>query len=378
MEQLMNSRQQNYGLSLLTHAFKQQDFDTAHTLLMDGHTVGAEERAAFEVAVESKNARNFGFPEKFTNPTDKSKPLHCVKKFGLFLGIKMTSEDGTSSQIARIEQTLDLMSDSVNKYAKDHFSNSNMQNISEAYSFTNKTAQYRNSSSQNKGAGQELAQRIQQGKPTIIPMNFKGHGMGCSVVSDKNGKGGYISITNRGMPASPKDHGTKIYRVDDLSKIDADFISTVMNGAAQSLSSDDMQKNINKVIGENAITVAEIPQASQRIDNCTICNPRSNIEGMMLAMKAVEKGGMENVTQDEHSQIHTEYKEFTHEMKLNQVQELAKQIQMSPDNMDYQNLAKSYIEQHPDAPSSLTEPLMAALQETNEVDSSQIATNRVM
>lgn len=350
----LNLMRNQYGQSPLEHAFQQQYFGLAKLLISLGSLIGPREKAAFEVALDSKAARDFGF----TLPAQEEK-LHTVKNFGLVLGIKMTSQDGTHSQYAHIAPTYQLMTDSVTEYASK---NPAFKEIADAFSFSNKAAAFSYSTSKrNPKAGEEIAERIQSGKVTTIPIGCKGHVMGLSVVPDGPGSNsGYLVYTNRGVGSNPRDYGTHIYRMDDLSKVNPKFINTVMNGLGDGASHEAMMGKIQQVT-DGKRPIHRIEQGGQKNDNCTIANPRANIQGILLCQKAIANNGFDKLEKNDFDAVKADYKAYTGHMRTQKVNELATALEKNPKNVDLNNLAKEYLKQHKDAAPHLTTRLNKAL-----------------
>lgn len=348
------------GQSPLQYALQNQDFALAKTFLDNGAKVGPVEKAVFEIALDSKAAKEFGFPPL---PPSKEK-LHPVKNFGLVLGINMTSVDGTPSQFGHIAPTYQLMTDSVSHFAKSHPDNKNFQEISDAFHFSNDASAFKFSTPQrNPEAGNDLSARIQSGKLTTIPVSCSGHAMGMSYVPDGPGsKSGYLVYTNRGLGANSNDYGTHIFRIDDSSKITPQFINNMMNGHSKGTAHGDIMSQIKTVAG-NKEPIHHIKQKGQKNDNCTIANSRSNIEGILLCKKAIEVGGFDKLTESDKESVKREYKEFTGHMRVEKVNELVKAIKENPHDKDLITLGNEYLKQHPNANPKLREPLEIALKQ---------------
>jgi hypothetical protein len=348
-KEALNQVENSDGQTLLLQAFQNQDFRKAKKLIDEGAEVGPIEKAAFEIALDSDRAKAAGLtmPEKkIEEGVERGKEIHPVKNFGLVLGIEMTSADGTYSQMADIAPAYDIMTRSVEQYSGK--GNENFKEISEAFRFTNDVAKFSYSTSQNDPkAGEELAKRIQDGKVTSIPASFRGHCMGLSVVPDGPGSNsGYMVFTNRGLGHNPPP-GTQIYRIDDLKKVDAEFINTMMNAHSKGMSCDEVMDRIKEVTGNEPPTET-IVQKAQKYDNCTIANPRSNIEGILLCQKAIDRKGFENLTEQDRKDVHDDYKRFTSDMRAEKVNELLSEITKKPDDPDLNNIAKEYLKQHSD------------------------------
>lgn len=337
LQQALNSAQNKYGQSPLQQAFQQQDFNKAHQLMDYGADVGPIERAAFNVALDSEAATSAGFQRPSAKEDNE---LHPVKNFGLTLGVEMMSKDGTFSQLADIGPTYKMMSESVAKYAERE---PKFKEISEAFDFSNKTAGFSLSTPRNSPqAGEKMADRISQGKITTIPVSCEGHAMGLSVVPDAPGsKSGYMVFTNRGTGAGSSP-GTQIYRIDDLSKVDSKFINSMMNGHAQGQSHSAIMKQIHEVAG-NKPPIHVIRQEGQKCDNCTIANPRSNVHGILLCQKAVEKGGFDKLNAEDHQDVKADYKKFSKGMRSDKVDELVSAMAKNPKDEDLSNMAKEYL-----------------------------------
>ena len=352
----MNLAQNKNNQSPLEHAFLQQDFNLAKIYLNLGAEVSSRERAAFELALGSKAASDFGF----TSELSQGKNQHVVKDYGLVLGIQMTSADGTNSQYAHIAPTYQIMADSVRDYTAQNPDNHHFEEISEAFDFSNNAAAFSYSRSErNPKAGEELVERIQSGKVTTIPIGCKGHFMGLAIVPD-GPNSGYLVYTNRGVGSRSGEAGTQIFRMEDLSKVNPKFINSVMNGLADGASHDAVLRQIQQVTGGKP-PIHTIEQKSQKHDNCSIANPRSNIEGIRLCQEAVAKGGFNNLKETDFAAVKAEYKDYTGHMRAQKVNELAKALTKNPNDADLKNLAKEYLKQHARSAPHLKQPLEKAL-----------------
>ncbi|KTD50793.1 Dot/Icm T4SS effector AnkD/LegA15 [Legionella quateirensis] len=336
----LNKIVNNEGQSPLQYLIQKQDFSGARALMDNGAILGPVEEAVFELARDSKAAREYGLPEP-----SPSEQLHTVKYFGLFLGIEMTSKDGvTFSQYAHIAPTYQLMTDNVNRHAQKNPENQDFRELADAFSFSNKSAAFSNSTSQrNPAAGQELSDRIQSGKLTTIPISCEGHAMGLSIVPDGPGsKSGYLVYTNKGLGAKPAEYGTQIYRLDDVSKANPQFINNMMNGFHNGTPHDEIKRQIAQVTeGKDPIHV--IRQKGQKVDNCTIANSGANVHGILLCQQAVKKGGFDKLDGQDMAYARDEYKQFKADMKADKVKELAEAIKKNPGDSDLINLGKGFL-----------------------------------
>jgi hypothetical protein len=350
---LNNAFNQN-GQSPLAFALQNQDFKTAKQLFDEGATVTSIERAVFNIARDSEAAREYGLP-----PLQRSEPLEDVKYFGLTLGIQMTDSNGVSSQYAHVGPTYQVMTDSVNRYAERHPDSSHFQEVAEAFTVSNDKARFVNSTPH--GDGVDLAQRIQSGKVTTIPVNCKGHAMGLSFVpDDPPATSGSLVYTNRGLGEMPGKFGTRIYRVEDSSKITPEFIHNMMNGHNSGASHDQIVSQIADIT-DHREPVCFIPQSGQKLENCTIANARANVHGILLSIKAREKGGFEFLTDQDKADVKKEFKSYTTEMRQDKVNELVDKIRNNPDDQNYKNIAREYLKQHPKDAQTLGKPLVEEL-----------------
>ena len=357
LKEALNLAKNPEGQSPLQQAFQEQRFEDAQQLIDYGAIPGPVERAAFNIALDSKAAKNFGF----SGPKEEEK-LHPVKNFGLVLGIEMTSKDGTFSQFGHVGPTYQLMTDAVDKYANSKGTDPGLKEIADAYKFTNQAASFSASTSQrNPEAGKEISDRIQEGKVTTIPISCSGHAMGLSIIPDgPDSKSGYLAFTNKGLGAKPGESGTQIYRVEDLSKLDADFVNSVMNGHSDGVPHSEIMSKISEVT-DNQPPVHTIRQAEQKVDNCSIANTRSNIHGIILCQMARDKGGFDKLSEQDLDAGKKEFKKFTDHMKTDKVHELAEAIKKNPNDEDLNQLAQVYLKQNPNAGAHLREPLEKAL-----------------
>ncbi|MBL7480148.1 Dot/Icm T4SS effector AnkD/LegA15 [Legionella bononiensis] len=328
------------GQSPLQYLIQKQDFSGAKALMDNGATLGPVEEAVLDLARDSKAAREYGLSEP--SPSEK---LHTVKYFGLFLGIEMTSKDGvTFSQYAHIAPTYQLVTDNVNKYAQKNPGNQDLKELADAFSFSNKSAAFSNSTSQrNPAAGQELSDRIQSGKLTTIPISCEGHAMGLSIVPDGPGsKSGYLVYTNKGLGAKPAEYGSQIYRLDDVSKATPQFINNMMNGFHNGTPHDEIKRQIAQVT-DGKDPIHTIKQRGQKVDNCTIANSSANVHGILLCQQAIKKGGFGKLDRQDIAYARDEYKQFKADMKADKVNELAEAIKKNPGDSDLINLGKGFL-----------------------------------
>lgn len=356
LPQALNRVQNEHGYSPLQQAFQAQNFPLAKKLIDWGADVGPIERATFEIALDSKKAKE----EYGTIPvTEKKYP--AVKHFGLTLGIEMTAADGTYSQIAHIAPTYKIMTDSLSSYANNNPHNKDIGKIAEAFSFSNNAGQFTRSTSMNPRAGEQITDRIQEGKITTIPIACKGHFMGLSIVPDGPGsKSGYMVFTNRGLGCNEKDCGTQIYRVDDLKKMNPQMVTAMMNGLSNGTSHEDIMKIVHQV-ADHKSPISTIPQQPQKYDNCSIANTRANIRGILLCQQAIAKNGFNNLNEQDLSEVKTRYKEYSNAMRVEKVHELIKELGKNPKDPDLINIGKEYLKQHPKVESSVREKLETAM-----------------
>lgn len=273
--------------------------------------------------------------------------LHPVKKFGLVLGIEMTSVDGTSSQYAEIGPTYQIMADAVSSFSRNHLDKTNFQEIAEAFDFSNTACAFRLSqTTRNPESSQELYARIQSGKLTTIPVSCKGHIMGLAYIPTSPGSSsGYLIYTNRGTGAHGN-YGTKIFHMDDSSQITAPFIHHMLCGLDDETPPETIWSEIAAITHQNP-PIYQIHQSQQKRDNCSIANPRSNIQGILLCQKAIMAGGFNQLSGDDIESVKNEYKLFTHTMRLEFVDELANELVNNPSDHDLKTLVMKYLEQHP-------------------------------
>ena len=328
------------GQSPLQYLIQKQDFSGAKALMDNGASLGSVEEAVLDLARDSKAAREYGLSEP--SPSEK---LHPVKYFGLFWGIEMTSKDGvTFSQYAHIAPTYQLVTDNVNKHAQKNPGNQDLKELADAFSFSNKSAAFSNSTSQrNSAAGQELSDRIQSGKLTTIPISYEGHAMGLSIVPDGPGsKSGYLVYTNKGLGAKPAEYGSQIYRLDDVSKATPQFINNMMNGFHNGTPHDEIKRQIAQVTDGKDL-IHTIQQRGQKVDNCTIANSSANVHGILLCQQAIKKGGFDKLNSQDIAYARDEYKQFKADMKADKVKELAEAIKKNPGDSDLINLGKGFL-----------------------------------
>lgn len=357
IQSLLNRSTHPHGQSLLTQAFLDQDFNLASNLLDRGAQIGPVEKSAYDLALDSQSARDSRLPM----PSEEG--LHPVKDFGLMLGVDMHAEDGTHSQYGHIGPTYQKLTESIGQ-CSEQLADKDVKEISEAFNYTEKVTDFRFSTQYSADAGQALSERIQQGKTTSIPVSHKGHSTGLTVVPDGSGsKSGYVVFTNRGMGEDSRNHGTVIYKVDDLSKITPDRINKLMNGHSDGMSYRELKMNL-AYMTEGKEPVHRIPQESQKVDNCTIANPRSNIHGVMLCQQAIRKQGFDKLDVKDFHDVNSKYAKLSTQMLQNKTEELAKKIKENPKSSLYKTLAKKFVEQNPGAPAKVMEPLERALDET--------------
>lgn len=350
----------------LVQALKEQNFSAALELIEKKQAkMGPVERAVLDIALDSKKARSAGFSPESVKPAVNVHKLHPMKEYGLVLGINAVGVDGTHSQYAHIGPTYKLMTDAVKAFSDVDPSPSSFKSIKDAFEFSNKTGKFSYSTSKNPKVGQALSDRILEGKITTIPISCRGHAMGLSVVPDTPpSKSGYMVFTNRGEGANPENHGTHIYRIDDLSKIDPNFINTMVNGHSAGASHTDIMEQVQAVAG-NQPPVHVIKQKSQKNDNCTVANTRANIHGIMLCQNAVQQNKpIQALSANDHNKVKSKYKQFTEHMHKDKIDKLARALQNDPTNPDLRKLAQEYITQHPSSKESHKQTLQNVLNST--------------
>jgi hypothetical protein len=199
--------------------------------------------------------------------------------------------------------------------------------------------------------------------------------MGLSVVPDKEGKGGYVVFTNRGEGADAKSHGTHIYRVDDLKKINPTFINNMVNGHANGTSHEEIMRQFHEVT-DHQQPVHSIKQKSQKNDNCTIANVRANMHGILLCQEAQKQGKpVKNLSKNDRDNVKKEYKKFTSHMHGEKIHQLSDAIRQDPNNQDLRNLAVQYIIQHPgDNKKKYKDVLQTSLNETAAISNNKTVT----
>lgn len=338
--------------SPLTFVLLAQNFNLAYQLIIAGAKAGPQERAAFEIACDSEAGAAFGF----SPASEKGQILHTVKRFGLTLGITMTSADGTFSLMGHTAPTYQLMTESVASYVKN-FPQTDFKAVAKAFEFANNTAAFSYSTSKNPEAGKEMAARIQSksSQVTTIPISCKGHAMGLSIVTDGQGSG-YLIFTNRGIGAKDLP-GTQIFKLQDVTKVTPEFITNVMNGHSKGTSHAEIMRQIHQVTGSTK-PLYYLEQSRQKRDNCTVANTRANIHGILLCQAALKKGkSVSDLCADERDVVKARYKHFTHAMRLDKINELAAELTQNPEDVDLKNLAQSYLKQHPHASADLLAPL---------------------
>lgn len=294
---------------------------------------------------------------------DIIRALHPVKKFGLVLGIVMTSTDGTSSEEANIEATYQIMTDAVASFYKQHPGNSNFQKIAEAFDFSNTHCAFRLSkTTRDPDSSEDLCQRIQNGQLTTIPVSCNHHIMGLAYIPDYPGaRSGYLVYTNRGAGAH-EDHGTKIFQINDARIISAEFIHHMLFGLTNNTAYESIWSEIETVTDHRS-PLYQINQSPQKRGNCSIANPKSNIHGILLCQKAIALGGFDKLTREEILNVEREYKTFTHAMRREFIEKLARNLLDHPQDQDTKMLATKYLEQHLHADRSLRTILEEALKQ---------------
>jgi hypothetical protein len=360
----------------LIQALKEQNFSAALELIEKKQAkMGPVERAVLDIALDSQKARSAGFSPESAKPDANAHKLHPMKEYGLVLGINAVGVDGTHSQYAHIGPTYQLMTDAVKAFSDVAPSPSSFKSIKDAFEFSNKTAEFSYSTSKNPKVGQALSDRILEGQITTIPISCRGHAMGLSVVPDAPpSKSGYMVFTNRGEGANPENHGTHIYRIDDLSKIDPAFINNMVNGHSAGASHADIMEQVQAVAG-NHPPMHVIKQKTQKNDNCTVANTRANIHGIMLCQKAVQEGKpVEALSAGEQKEVKKQYKRFTDHMHTDKISKLTRALQNNPTDPDLRKLAQEYITQHPNSKESHKKTLQNALNSTAALQPSHVFT----
>ncbi|MBS0286117.1 MAG: hypothetical protein JSR17_02405 [Proteobacteria bacterium] len=351
---LKKSIPKNFLNALLLTACQDQDWVKALIFISVGAKMGPEGKAFLDIDL-NRFRGNF---------------LHPIKEFGLVLGIKAVSEDGTYSGVARIGPTYHLMAETIQNYA-DYKQDEEFKLIADAFHYTDHHANY-DGSIHDKGLSKKLLARIQDPSATLtsVPTGCVGHAMAVTVVRDPNppGTGGYIVFTNRWSdPSTSAESGTHIYRIKDLSLINKAFIDTMVDGVFKS----SYATIVNKIesIADPHVPPVTINQAPQKCYNCTIASPRANIHGILLCLKAIQqKQLVSELDSHDKTVVYDHFKDFTHRMRRDKIQELAQRITNTPKDPYYNDLvtlAKEFIKQHPEKDEEYKNILIEALEEEN-------------
>ncbi|MGD9592915.1 MAG: hypothetical protein AB7V32_10380, partial [Candidatus Berkiella sp.] len=108
-----------------------------------------------------------------------------------------------------------------------------------------------------------------------------------------------------------------------------------------------------------------INQAPQNRYNCTIASPLSNIDGVLLCLKAIKSGMLVNeLSTEDKTEVYDHFKDFTHDMRRNKIEELAQRIKDVPQDPSYDDLvilAQEFISQHPEKDEEYKDILRDAL-----------------
>lgn len=363
LEQAFTLFKDEFGYSHVQRALLNNDFTRAEKLIQFGAPLRHGERECLEIAFASNTPVTIEFSPKDINPQAQPTKLPAIKEFGLTLGIYATAQDGTLSQFGHVGPTYHLMTDSVSLYASNlnqsHPDSEYFKEMSEAFAYSDQACQFQYSTSQAQ-AGQMLAERVKAGKLTSVPTSCQGHAMAMTIVPNEQG-GAYLVFTNRGVGASANDFGTQIYAVDDLSKLDADFMQAMANGHSNGTAHADIMRKIKEVVNPKE-PVQTINQKGQKNDNCTIANPRANLHGVLMCQKAIQaKKPVSAMTDTEVKSVKESYQSFKLGMRQQKVHDLAERLSKDPMNLDLQTLASAYLTQHPDR----SEPQLQQLLESH-------------
>lgn len=352
------------GYTFVQVALLNNNFATAKTLINFGAPFNQGERECLEISFASQTPVTRHFSPTDVNPRAQSQQLHTMKEFGLTLGINATGKDGTLSQFAHVGPTYHMMQETISQYSTQLDSNdrdkNHFQDIQEAFSFSDEACNFQFSRPSD-DAGDKLAQRIQEGKLTSVPTSCAGHVMAMSIVPNEEG-GAYLVFTNRGLGA--QEFGTQIYNVDDINKLDANFLQTMVSGHNNGTPHDDIMERIKSVVNPKE-PVQTIEQKGQKNDNCTIANPRANLEGVLLCQKAIQKKrNISELGADFKASVKGSYKSFTLNMRERKLKDLTQRLSQDPHNDDLKTLAREYLKQHPNRSEPQLQALVAA--STNE------------
>lgn len=340
----LNGMRNIHGQSALQIAFQQQNFAAAKWLIDNGAKLGLDEQSALEFALDSKAGRAMGYAR---DPANNALPI--IKEFGLTLGISAMSADGTNAQFGYVPPTYNMMTDLVTGYTQsldqNHPRKADFEKITAAFQATQSAAGYQGQMQDINALAKRVLTGDQRNEIVSIPTSCAGHVMALTVVPDTKNGGASLVFTNRGVGAKPVDYGTQIYHVNDVGLINAPFIETLMRGHDEGRSHDEIMHKIKSVT--DGKPPVKLSQSIQKRDNCTIANPKSNIEGILLCLEANRQNrDITQVVQTDRTANRTDYKAFTRYIRETKIDKLEGLIKQAPTNPDVQILAKAYIRQH--------------------------------
>lgn len=311
---------------LLLWAIQCQNYSVAQELIKQGVQANVMHYEALSFALENHS--------RYTHKTSAEQALHPVKHFGLALGFD-TTINGVRSQRAQMQQPFHLLTTQLKNYAHcldaHHAFKNEFTAIANAYAYSEQAIQFSGSRVSNPQAAQALAKRYHAGEIAVIPCGWKGHAISISLVN------GHLVLTNRGESGN-RDFGTQIYKIAHPEKVNAAFINTLLTGIQNNATPNDILNTLGTVVDPNP--VMQIAAKSQKYQNCTYANPKSNVEGILTVL-AMNNPKLKPVA-------HAAYKEMTDSFRRELASDLVARYQISygPEKAMYGELMQAYMKAH--------------------------------
>lgn len=172
-----------------------------------------------------------------------------------------------------------------------------------------------NASSYKKDAHIVLLKQYHRGELTFISCGWPGHTVGVVLY------GNYLIYTNRGEGGDQR-YGSKIFKLFSSKNINGSFMSRLL----RALNANEFHRILEQVIDFKK-PVVRLFSKPQKYDTCTLANPKSSIEPMMILLEAGYNASEENIKHvafKERSRI--KYKHCTNYMRDREIDLIVKSM----------------------------------------------------
>lgn len=234
-----------------------------------------------------------------------------------------------------------LLNELNNYQARNPNYDKNLDPITQALALTNaKIKEQKGLSYVKESVVNDLLRSYKNGQPIIIPISVPGHCMGLAISN------GQLIYTDRFYPSGGKiSKCTKVFNLQDPSDETLKELIKDIWGANES--GEDIIEKLNHVVDFDRPN-HELGDKAQSHGTCSFSNPRSNIEGILYAMKNDPKADPIHIQ----AQAKRSYRDFVYSSRFHKAKELVNMMNdaeksgnVAKANMFYE-LAAGYIKGH--------------------------------